>query len=412
MASSRDFIRPTLIASSMFLASSLPGPAQSDEVSVQYLRYSEQDNRVRADAVSIDGKKEIGTDDVIKLNFTYDTLTGGTPTWMDTSSGGTQKAVGVVKLGGQATPISENYQTSPFSDKRYAGDVLWTHRFQNRNEIDAGFNVSKESDYLSYGGSADYRYLLNDANTTISFGGSYMRNEITPSVVANTVDNFPAQTTIFMDTPTNSFETMDFYNLQLGLTQVLTKTSLFNIGIFTIIEDGYLNNPYQRVIREYNINGSGGTDQYIFEDSRPNNRVAFGFSLKYIKEFLGKYALHSGYRFYHDDWEINSNTLDFTLYADITNKLTLAPGFRFYHQDKAHFYGNIFPEKYSTTYSTTSQKYASSDFRLANYETYTVDLGITYKFTKDFSYNVLGSYFDQSTGLTAVIVTTGIKYNF
>ncbi|MBF0275388.1 MAG: DUF3570 domain-containing protein [Nitrospinae bacterium] len=401
------------LAASAFLFLSKPAPTvHADEVAMQYLSYDESNNRVYVDAYSFDLKHEIGTDDVLDFNYTHDAVSGATPTWSDTSSGGSQKSVGVVKETGNATPIVATYDITPFGDTRDSADVLWTHRFANRDELALGVNLSSETDFLSYGGSANYLKNFNQANTNVSIGASYIKNEVTPNFLANTVDTAPIVPNLFMDTPTKSFETFNVFNVQGGVTQLLTKNSFVNVSVFYSRESGYLQNPYLRVVREYNVAGNR-TDKYIFEENRPRERNAYGFTANYVQELISQYDAHLGYRFYRDNWKIQSHTIDVKLYAEVIDNFTLIPSFRYYSQTKAYFYGNLFHEKFATRYSTgQEQEFASSDFRVGAYDAREYGLGLEYKFNNSLKVNVNSSIYQQTTGLRAFVLTTGFNYIF
>lgn len=410
ISATKTIIAPSVMAACMLLAAPAPN-AHSEEVSVQHLYYNEADDRVTVHEVELSLNKDIGTDNVVHFKYNHDSISGGSPTWVDTASGGSG-VLGVVQVVTQPD-FEKSYENVPFDDTRNAGDVLWTHRFNNRDEIETGIHVSKENDFLSYGFSAEYALNLNNANTTILFGGSYLKNELSPVSLPDTTDPDPLIPNLFIDDdPTNAHEEFSFINLQTGVTQVLTSTSLVSLNPFIIIERGYLNNPYFRVIRVYTHPG-GTQSENLFEENRPNERIAYGVSLKYIEELAKKYTLHVGYRLYSDNWDIVSNTFDIKVYTDLTKKITIIPGFRYYSQSQAYFYGDIFPEKFSTSSSITpAQEFASSDYRLDDFNSWEIDLGVDYKINDKLKFNVTGSRFEQSSGLQAFFISSGLKYSF
>ena len=78
------------VASLLALASAtvlVPLAQASDEhVSVDIMRYQESDDRMGVSYGSLDLLKDFGTDFTLNMGATYDTLSGGSPSW-DTTSG-------------------------------------------------------------------------------------------------------------------------------------------------------------------------------------------------------------------------------------------------------------------------------------------------------------------------------------
>ena len=102
---------------------------------------------------------------------------------------------------------------------------------------------------------------------------------------------------------------------------------------------------------------------------------------------------------------MSAHTPEMKLFYQVSNALRLDAGLRYYYQNAAYFYSGAKD-------AFTDETYASSDERLADFTAYEPTLGMNLSITKDVSYNLSGSYYDQSTGLKAVYIITGFKYNF
>ena len=74
-------------------------------------------------------------------------------------------------------------------------------------------------------------------------------------------------------------------------------------------EEGYLSNPYYNVVRNNN-----GTTADVIAERRPDTRAAKGFNLKYIRALSDKLSTKLRYKYYKDDWDINSHTIDINNY--------------------------------------------------------------------------------------------------
>ena len=78
------------------------------------MKYTENDDRITVDYKLLDLKQEIGADYTLGISFTYDTISGGTPVWVDTYSG----ASGVASSDGK---INVYKQESNGTYKNYGG---------------------------------------------------------------------------------------------------------------------------------------------------------------------------------------------------------------------------------------------------------------------------------------------------
>ena len=71
-------------------------------------------------------------------------------------------------------------------------------------------------------------------------------------------------------------------------------------------------------------------------------------------------SLHADYRFFIDDWEITSHTVELAWYQNLFRFLRVIPGIRYYTQSQADFYAPWFDV-------APADGFASSDYRLSPY---------------------------------------------
>lgn len=368
-------------------------------VAIEYLQYDENSNRVSVSAPSLTASYDIGTDYNIKADFVHDSVSGATPTWKsDTGSG----ASGKISNSGNYV-----YENQNFTEARNAGSLMITKRFKNRDELYTGFDYSRESDFDSKSVSADYMHYIDKShNQSVNVGISYTLNEILSN--QNVIDS-EQNKRYEEDDDENEFdsgsgaskkEESTSLNIQAGITQILNDHSAIKLDAFTILDNGYLTNPHANIVRNYNR-----SNQKLVTENRPDKRVAYGANLKYITMVGADMSFKTNYRFYSDDWNINSHTIDSDIYYTLNSDITLGIGLRYYTQTKAKFYNKNID-------FFTKEIYASSDERLSSFDAMTYKANIDFKYNNNISYNLGGEFYSQSTGLDATIITGGVKYSF
>lgn len=371
-------------------------------VTIDFLQYNENDNRVAVSAPSASLSYDFGTDFNIKADFVNDTITGATPVWQSdtTTDGGSGASGRVVNNTGDYV-----YKNQSFNDVRNAGSLVATRRFANRDELTVGANYSRESDYDSKSLSLDYMHYTDAShNRSINFGISGAFDEILVKSIANGKkyrdDDDYEDDDYDGESGASQKETSNTINIQLGVNQILNETSSLKVDLFSVLSAGYLTNPHQRVVRNYN-----SAFQKLGDESRPDKRTAYGVALKHITLLGDSVSLSSSYRYYTDDWQINSHTIEENAYYEASKKLTLGAGVRYYNQTAASFY-NASKEHF------TDETYASSDERLSQFNALTYKGSVDYQISDNLSYNLGAEFYKQSTGLTATMITTGAKYHF
>ena len=133
----------------------------------------------------------------------------------------------------------------------------------------------------------------------------------------------------------------------------------------------------------------------------------YGFTAKYNKMLTENISYVGSYRFYNDDWDITSHTLENDVYIKLNDAVTFGLGLRYYTQNEAEFY-NVNIDNFST------ETYATSDERLSDFDAFTYKASLDFKYDDKFSYNIGAQYYDTSTvtDLKATIFTIGMKYKF
>ena len=337
----------------------LGSAAQADEipwdVDSAVLYYSETD-RVMAIEPVISATKDLGDDASVSMKLVLDSLTGAS------ASG----AVPSTMVQTFTTPSgNSSYQVNPdetplddtFLDTRLSYSMNWETPIDRNNRRNLGFNVSKEYDFFSLSGNALWDHDSNQKNTTYSYGINVELDTIDP------VGGAPRPLTAMLaQDKTSGTESRDIVDLLFGVTQVINRSSLFQVNLSLSEASGYMTDPYKFVSV---VDVTGEPTSQLFE-SRPDSRSRQSLFGKYKKMFSNKDIFTISYRYMTDDWGIDSNTFDFSYRFNMKEGYFIEPHLRLYDQSAADFY------RYFLTDSEPLPQYASADYRLGEMEATTV----------------------------------------
>ncbi len=371
------------------------------EIQSALMIYSESDGRVSAIEPIVAGKKQIGEDEYLNLKVVLDSLTGATPNGaFDTGSTQTFTSPSGNKTyttAGGETPLD-----SSFHDSRVALSASWDKPvLDERSRMILTGNVSSEFDYMSLGATATFLRDYNNRNTTLSAALGLTADSMDPvGGVPVALDNMVNVTTgsqaEFDATRDGSSESKTITDVMFGVTQVISRKTLmqFNLGFSST--SGYQNDPY-KVVSVVNSSGDllvSGVDiaatdlPYVYEN-RPDSRSRQTFYWKTVHH-LTEDVIHVAYRYYTDDWDVNSHTLDFTYRYELGNGAYLQPHLRYYTQTAAEFYRHSI-----TQTELASTDYVSSDYRLGEFTSNTIGLKYAMPVGKTSEFSVRGELINQ-----------------
>jgi len=305
----------------------------------------------------------------------------------------------------------------------------YSHSSDDRNDIwSAKLSVASEYDYFSIGGGGSYTKLFNEKNTEVSVnagvfidswtlihpielrgqGGSDDEDEFNFNDF--TITGNPNYNPSFVPITDKGRNT---YSLGFGFSQILSKRMQGSLAVDFVQQDGLLSSPFQRVYfsdveDSYIENFQLADDVERLPDTR--FKVAIGGRLNYyVNEII---TLRTSYRYYFDDWGVNSHTASIEVPVKIGDKFTVYPSYRFYNQTAADYFA-----PYEQHLSTS--EFYTSDYDLSEYSANQYGFGVTYTdiFNKlhigklglksiDLTFN---SY-ERDSGLTAAIFSAGFKF--
>lgn len=302
----------------------------------------------------------------------------------------------------------------------------YSHSSEDRNDIlSAKVSVSSEYDYFSLGFGGSYSKLFNEKNTELSINVNvYLDswNAIYPIELrpfgTNGIDSFrPSEITgntnynpIFSEFDS---EGRNSYSLGFGFSQILHKNVQGLLSLDIVRQQGLLSTPFQRIYFS-DVADSFVEDFHLADDIErlPNSRfkVALGGRLNwYLNEII---TLRTYYRYYFDDWGINSHTASIEIPVKLTDRFTVYPSYRFYNQSAADYFA-----PYEVHLSTS--EFYTSDYDLSEYTANQFGLGATYTdiFTKlhiwEFGLKSIDLKFynyNRNTAFSSLIITAGFKF--
>ena len=249
---------------------------------------------------------------------------------------------------------------SQYSEKRTetSGDVTY---IEDDMEFNVGLTSSSENDYEA----ESYRFDMNHAffgdMTSVNLGFSLGDDEISSSED----DAFAGE--------------LQRRQYRLGVAQVLSKSIIANLNYEAIVDEGYLQNPYRKILVTSIDKPPEGEHPpapglYTREEERyPSTRNSDALSLKIAYHLPWQAALKSRFGYYSDSWGIDA----FSIEADYSHKLNsqwlLDIRLRHYQQGDADFYANLF---YA---DTVTQNFAARDKELSEYSSNSIGLGASYQ---------------------------------
>jgi Protein of unknown function (DUF3570) len=239
-------------------------------------------------------------------------------------------------VGSQAAIDAITTASRPISGNAYQDYVKVRNEFQTEVHKGAGamtYYVSTEPDYLAQQLAGHYSRDFSDKTFNLEVGTSYGWDDIKPLADSDT------------NTP---ISTKDTVHLNMIATQVVSPSTLVRVGVEYNQVDGLQHNPYRNVY-------AGGTS---VPERSPDHRERRDAFFKLNQYLVNHSSLRMSYRYYNDDWGIQSHEMDATLSQYITRGVVAAYEYRYYTQTAATFF--------RTEYASVNgiDGYLTGDYRL------------------------------------------------
>ncbi len=256
----------------------------------------------------------------------------------------------------------------------------YAHSSDDRNTIIAGnLSFANEYDYSSIGFGGSFTKLFNQKNTELQINLNAFIDKWRPQYPIEFREGFNITDYDFTGERIYSpgftrfqDESRSSYSLGLSLSQILSKSVQTAFMGDVIIQNGLLSTPHQRVY----FSDFENTVIENFElgndiERLPGTRTKFAIGNRTNFYINQSFVLRTYYRFYTDDWDINSHTFKIELPVKLGMNFTFYPMYRFYTQTAAKDFG-----EYNTILST--QEFYTSDYDLAEYDAHQFGIGFKY----------------------------------
>lgn len=336
-------------------------------------------------------------------------------------------------------------------DVLYNLGANYSHSSEDRNTIlSLNASVAKEYDYESIGVGVGVAKLLNEKNIEIGLKANayfdkwkpfypteldeynnYGTNFQNAGYFAN-VEIYDQNGAVSKKYMPERFVAFDSYNrnsysLSFSISQIINEHLQVSLFADVLYQDGLLSTPYHRIYFSDKPNYYIGTPNFIPLYDSPENKEVYrladdierlpgtrfklpiGMRLNYyLNNWL---TVRSYYRFYTDDWELKSHTLSLEFPMKISERVTLFPMYRFYTQSETKYFAPF-------NHHTSKQKYYTSDYDLSSFDSHQYGAGLVYNnpFSKNTflglalkSFELRYNYYDRNDGLSANIVSFGLK---
>ncbi|MDH5232503.1 MAG: DUF3570 domain-containing protein [Gammaproteobacteria bacterium] len=241
-----------------------------------------------------------------------------------------------------------------------------------------GYVFSLEQDYRSHTPSIGLSRDFNMRNTTLGL------------LYAHNVDQVKGS---YMEVA----EDKRVNNLALSLTQVLHRSSLVSVAYTLQNNQGYLATGNRQIMLDNGLL----SDEYL-----PSQRLRQAVGLRFIQWLPLNAALHLAYRYYVDDWELSSHTIESQLYQSLGSGLKLRYEYRYYNQQAVYFS----QDSYDGT-----EKYLTAANSLQAFNSYLFGVKLSYQAQSRFGdWQIETKYerYRQSSGLGGSIMMMSLSHQW
>jgi hypothetical protein len=347
------------------------------EIDASLLEYREKD-RVKVRELDFGFKWVYDDEDVYTGKVIIDSMTGSTPSGAvkapTAGSATLTSPSGVTGATGVGTS-SQNFVPGlqEFTDRRVGVTGSWERSFSRELRTTVGALFSNEDDYQSFGASGGVAYDLNQKLTTLEagIGASYDIN----SPADGPPDPDTLQEITEKNSKPNQFEDGEKVTLDLsvGMTQVLSRRTVGKLTYVTGSVKGYLTDPYKYVTLIDDVTREPET---YFHERRPDSRSHNAVIVDLNHSPNDDDVISASYRYFWDDWDIKSHTVDLRYLVDMDGGWYVQPHVRYYRQSAADFFVAYLDEAKDEDprFGENAPEYASADYRLDKF--YSVTFGL------------------------------------
>lgn len=200
---------------------------------------------------------------------------------------------------------------------------------------------------LGYRNSYETDYLSNSLTLSGKYEG-FSRNTIFELRVSGAMD------TVGRSGDANFAEDVRTVSTWFGLTQVLTKKLIVQASAEYRWSKGFLSSPYRYVPIGTDMQNCKTPQGFCLPEAHPGKRSRVAAVVRARYAISPKISLGGGYRFYYDQWKVQSNTGTLDLSASVGKGFLLSLDGRIYQQSAAFFFAPEYTAKSLSDQDNTS----------------------------------------------------------
>ncbi|MDI1315738.1 DUF3570 domain-containing protein [Flavobacterium sp.] len=288
--------------------------------------------------------------------------------------------------------------SASYQDIRIYPSADYSYRnVEKKYSMNAGVSFSAEYDYTSIGGNIGYTKISKDNNREFSVKGMAFFDTwkvILPIELRNNPSDNEAN---HLDTKPRTS-----YNLGFTLSQVINKN--FQIALLADVgyQEGLLATKFNRVYFD---------DLSVNSEKLPSTRFKIPVGLRANYFVTDRIVMRTFYRYYYDNWGINSHTFSFEPSIKLTAFSSVSLPYRFYAQSEAKYFKPIYQHQENTEYYTSDydlSKFSSNMIGLG-YHLTDSDKGI-FNIKRIHSLELRYGYYTRNNGLNSHIITLALQF--
>ncbi|MBK6498302.1 MAG: DUF3570 domain-containing protein [Saprospiraceae bacterium] len=295
--------------------------------------------------------------------------------------------------------IDTKVSSASSSDVRFYPSVNYSVDNEKTGVVIGGnIAFSKEYDYTSIGGGANFTKKSKNENTEFSAKANIFLDTYSQIVPSEFRANLPSRQQKkgeIGNAARNSFD------LSLTLSQVLSKRFQMALTMDIAYQSGLLSTPFHRVYFD---------DQSLLRETLPGTRLKLPIGVR-ANYFIGeRFIIRSFYRFYQDDWGMSSHTAHIELPVKVSSFFSVSPFYRYYKQSKIDYFAPYQEHK-------VGAEFFSSDYDLSGFDSRFYGIGVRHTPFKTIAnlfaisqVELRGALYERSDGLSAGIVTLHVQF--
>jgi len=233
------------------------------------------------------------------------------------------------------------------ADTRIYPSAIWSvENEQKGSTFSLGGSYSHEFDYNSFGANISFSQKTKNKSGEFTIKAqAYLDNlklvypiELVP-VTTTSAASSSGHGVNYPTAARNSFSG------SLSYSQIINQRLQLILLLDAIYQQGYLGLPFHRVYF------NNGTEQV---ENLPGTRVKIPVGLR-INYFAGdNVIIRTYYRYYHDDWGLDSHTFNLETAVKLTPFVSVTPFYRYYMQTAVNYFAAYQAHKVTDQYYTSN----------------------------------------------------------